>query len=56
MTGVVVPYSRFLERQELRRSVASHLVTIDPPPTEGPPDEPSQRPEKGDEIPLLLTH
>jgi len=56
VTGVLVPYSRFLERQELRRSIASQLVTIDPPPTDVPPDESSERPEKRDEVPLLLTH
>jgi len=56
VTGVLVPYSRFLERQELRRSIASHLIAIDPPPTDVPPDEPSERPETGDEVPLLRTH
>jgi hypothetical protein len=56
VTGVLVPYSRFLERQELRRSIASHLVTIDPSPTDVPPDEPSERQDKGDEVPLLRTH
>jgi hypothetical protein len=60
VTGVLVPYSRFLERQELRRSVASQLVAIDPPPTDVPtdlpPDERSKRPETGDEVPLLRTH
>jgi len=56
VTGVLVPYSRFLERQELRRSIATHLVTIDPPPTDGPSDERSERPETGDEVPVLRTH
>jgi len=57
VTGVLVPYSRFLERQELRRSIASRLVTTDPPPTDVPTDvPPDERPETGDEFPLLRTH
>lgn len=32
MTGVLVPYSRFLERQELRRTIASDLTPGTPAP------------------------